>query len=104
MKSSFSLRRFGVISVFIRLRVRVCSGGSCDVMCSAMGTLAQCCSIRSETSSDSPGVIGMPENGPATETQDENAGFLYTLSAASYPVTASTLKAVAGVTGHFDRR
>ncbi len=74
------------------------------VMCSAIGTAARCCSISSETSSCPPGPNGMPENGPATETQDENAGSLYTASASSYPVTASTLNGVACVTGHFDRR
>ena len=51
MNSSFSLRRLGVMSLFISPRVRVCSGGSCVVMCSAIGTAPRCCSISSETSS-----------------------------------------------------
>ena len=78
------------MSLFISPRVRVCSGGSCVVMCSLIGTAPRCSSISSETSSP-PGPNGSPENGPATETHDENAGSLYTASASSYPVTASTL-------------
>ena len=71
MKSSLSLRRFGVISRMSRPRSRVWSGGSMVTMCSAIGSAWRCSAIRSLMSSPSSGTGNAPK-GPTTELQDEN--------------------------------
>ena len=72
MNSSFSLSRFGVMSLLSRPRVLVCRSESMVTTCSAMGMAARCASISAPMSSPT-GVKGSGGNGPATATQDENA-------------------------------
>ena len=71
MKSSLSLRRFGVISRMSSARSRVWSGGSMVTMCSAIGSWSRCCATISVTSSPSSGT-GNVAKGPITELHDEN--------------------------------
>ena len=71
MNSSFSLRRFGVISRIRRARWSVCTGGSSVGSWSLIGSSSRCCSMSSVTSSPSSGT-GKPGNGPVTAVHDEN--------------------------------
>ena len=89
MKSSFSLSRFGVISLLSRPRLFACSSASIVTTCSAIGIAARCSSICAPMSSPS-GVKGSGGNGPATATHDENATSLYAARASRWPVTAIT--------------
>ncbi len=70
MKSSFSLRRFGVSSRERMDRASVCCGGSIVTMCSNMGISVRCASRSAQMSSPS-GTNGIGVNGPITATQDE---------------------------------
>ena len=71
MKSSLSLRRFGVMSRISRARSRVWSGGSIVTMCSCIGSWSRNWSMMAPTSSPSRGT-GNCANGPITELHDEN--------------------------------
>ena len=68
MKSSFSLRRLGVMSLFSSPRVRVCSGGSCVVMCSLIGT---CAAVLLDQLRDV--VAAGTERQPRERARDRNA-------------------------------
>ena len=70
MKSSFSRRRFGVISRMRSARSRVWSGGSMVTMCSDMGSWSRYWSMIAPTSSPSSGT-GKLAKGPMTELHDE---------------------------------
>src|SRR5258706_459686 len=74
MNSSFSLRRLGVSSVFIRLRVRVCSGGAWGAVWSPMGTVAPWWSVRSGASSVSPGGGGSKGEAPGARRRAHGRG------------------------------
>ena len=71
MNSSFSLRRFGVISRISSARWSVCVGGSSVMIWSLIGIASRCAAISSLTSSPSSGT-GKPGKGPVTEMHDEN--------------------------------
>ena len=71
MNSSFSLRRFGVISRISSARCAVCTGGSNVGSWSLIGSSSRCASMSALTSSPSSGT-GNPGNGPVTELHDEN--------------------------------
>ena len=104
MASSFSLRRFGVISRISRERWLVWVGGSRVGSWSLNGSSSRCCSISSVTSSPSSGT-GKPGNGPVTEMHDENVSASFsTAQASSQPVTMVTPWWSSRVTGHCCRR
>ncbi len=71
MNSSFSRRRFGVISRMSNPRCAVCTGGSNVSSWSLIGSSSRCCSMSALTSSPSSGT-GNPGNGPVGELHDEN--------------------------------
>ena len=90
MNSSFSRRRFGVISRISSARCAVCIGGSSVGSWSLNGSSSRCCSMSALTSSPTSGT-GKPGNGPVTELHDENVAVSWnTAIASSYPVTITT--------------
>ena len=71
MNSSFSFRRFGVISRIRSPRCSVWCGGSNDGSWSLNGNAPRCSSMMALMSSPSSGT-GHGKNGPATVLQLEN--------------------------------
>ena len=72
MNSSFSRRRFGVISRISNARCAVWIGGSKVSSWSLIGSWSRCCSISAATSSAPSSGTGKPGNGPVGELHDEN--------------------------------
>ena len=104
MKSSFSLRRFGVISRISMPRWSLCFGGSIVVIWSLNGSSSRWASMSSLTSSPSRGT-GKPGNGPVTALHDEKVAVsAYTETASAYPVTITTPWWGSRNTGHSARR
>ena len=106
MKSSFSLRRFGVIRRMRRPRWSVWVGGSKVGSWSLIGSESRCSAMRSEMSPSaySSRGTGNPGNGPVTAVQDENVAVsLSTAVASSYPVIITTFSCGSRRTGHSPR-
>ncbi len=82
MKSSFSLRRFGVIRRISKARCAVCTGGSKVGSWSLIGSWSRYRSMSALTSSPTRGT-GNPGNGPVTELHDENVAVSWNTEMAS---------------------
>ena len=104
MKSSFSLRRFGVMRRISNPRCAVWIGGSSVGNWSLNGSASRCSSMSALTSSPAS-ATGNPGNGPVTELHEEKVAVSWnTEIASSYPVTITTSWCGSRCTGHWARR